>query len=94
MFRKVITLKKSLNQQLTANQRGLFFLETHNRPIFNKVGMKQRRKASTQIQEETRSIFHDDEWYVQQHENIMDQEAVFEKDFPVEEPKGNTPGLI
>lgn len=41
-----------------------------------------------------RSIFHDDVWYVQQHENIMDQEPVFEKDFPVEEPKGNAPGLI
>lgn len=31
MLRKVVTLKKSLNQQLAANQRSLFFLETHIR---------------------------------------------------------------
>lgn len=96
MFRKVITFKNSLNQQLGANQRSLFFpRDTHRGLIFNKVGKKQCRKALTQILlEEIRSIFHDDVWYVQQQENIIDQDAVFEKDFPVEEPKGNMPGQI
>lgn len=96
MFTKVITLKKSLNQQLAANQRSLFFPETHiSGRFFNKGGKQQHCKVSTQILlEEMCSIFHNDVWYVQQHENIMDQEPVFEKDFPVEEPKGNAPGLI
>lgn len=96
MFIKVITLKKiPKSTACCKSKKFVFSWDTHKWPISNKEGKKQQRKVWTQILlEEPGSIFHDDVWYVQQHENVMDLEPVFEKDFPVEEPTGNAPGLI